>query len=94
MKKSRTLIELFSFPGFIANNQLEGKFGDPKIRIIELKRKKNRLYVLYVASYHIVITIKRSAMHVIVTREAIKSICGLRDEESSARNAAGFIWKH
>jgi hypothetical protein len=44
MKKHKTLKELFSFPGFKAANQLEGKFGEPKARIITLTRQKKLLY--------------------------------------------------
>ena len=40
MKKARSLVELFSFSDFTVKNELKGKFGDPKIRIIDLKRKK------------------------------------------------------
>lgn len=45
MKEIKTLRELFSFPGFYALQQLKGVFGDPKARIIELKRQKKELYV-------------------------------------------------
>jgi hypothetical protein len=48
MKKNKTLQELFSFPSFRATKKLQGKFGDPKARIIELKRRKKRLNVLAV----------------------------------------------
>jgi hypothetical protein len=40
MKKARTLRELFSFPGFYTQRQLQGVFGDPKARIVQLKRQK------------------------------------------------------
>ena len=40
MKKVRTLRELFSFPGFYAQRQLQGVFGDPKSRIVQLTRQK------------------------------------------------------
>jgi hypothetical protein len=45
MKRNRTLEELFSFSGFRAMKGLEGKFGDPKARIIKLKRQKKRSVV-------------------------------------------------
>ena len=44
MKKTKTLRELFSFPGFYAQQQLEGIFGDPKARVVELKRQKKERY--------------------------------------------------
>ena len=50
MKKNKTFQALFSFPGFKAKGYLQGKFGDHKARIVELKRQKKRLYVLVVES--------------------------------------------
>ena len=44
MKETRTLRELFSFPGFYAKQQLQGVFGDPKARIVELQRQKKERY--------------------------------------------------
>ena len=44
MKKHKTLRELFSFPGFKAANQLEGKFGEPNARTITFTRQKKLLY--------------------------------------------------
>jgi len=43
MKYHKTLQELFSFPGFRAKQTLLGRFGNPKIRIIELVRRKKQL---------------------------------------------------
>lgn len=40
MKRARRLRELFSLPGFYAQGQLVGIFGEPKSRIVELKRQK------------------------------------------------------
>ena len=42
MKRARTLSELYSFPGFRAGAQLKGVFGDPDLRVIALRRKKDR----------------------------------------------------
>jgi hypothetical protein len=44
VKETRTLRELFSFPGFNAQGQLQGVFGDPKARIVELRRQKKERY--------------------------------------------------
>ena len=49
MKEKRTLRELFSVPGFYAKQQLQGVFGDPKARIVELKRQKKERYAQVVA---------------------------------------------
>jgi len=56
MKRARTLRELFSFPGFYAKQQLQGVFGEPKARIVELKRQKKEPYVLGVVKATAVIT--------------------------------------
>jgi hypothetical protein len=40
MDKNKTLLELFSFPGFKAKSYLKGKFGDHKARIVMLTRQK------------------------------------------------------
>lgn len=50
MKQNKTLQQLFSFIGFKAGKKLEGKFGDPKARIISLTRQKKRLNVLVAAN--------------------------------------------
>ncbi len=46
MKRGRTLRELFSFPGFVAEQKLIGKMGAPKARIVDLRRrgKKDDLF--------------------------------------------------
>ncbi len=46
MKYHKTLQELFSFPGFRAKQTLLAKFGDPKIRIVELVRRKKQASAL------------------------------------------------
>ena len=59
MKETRTLQELFSFPGFYAERQLAGVFGDPKARIVELKRQKKERYAQDVARATAAITIPK-----------------------------------
>lgn len=55
MKHHKTLQALFSFPGFRAKQTLLGKFGDPKIRIIELVRRKKLRYA-QIATHRVVLT--------------------------------------
>lgn len=43
MKTTKTLKALFSFPGFEAQRNLEGIFGEPQARVIRLKRQKKQL---------------------------------------------------
>jgi hypothetical protein len=45
VKETRTLRELFSLSGFYAQRQLQGMFGEPKTRVVELKRQKKELSV-------------------------------------------------
>ena len=94
MKKSKTLLELFSFPGFVAKNQLEGKFGDPKVRIIELQRKKKWLSVLCADVATAVIMIRKFVMYVTVMRKVIKFIFNMREDEYFVRNVTVSTWKH
>ena len=68
MKKARTLRELFSFPGFYAQRQLQGVFGDPKARIVELKRQKKEPYVQVAGKVIAAITILRSDKYEISRR--------------------------
>jgi hypothetical protein len=42
MKSGRSLRDLFAFPGFVAATTLKGVFGDPKVRIVTLRRRKKR----------------------------------------------------
>lgn len=59
MKETRTLRELFSFPGFYAKQQLQGVFGEPKARIVELKRQKKERYAQDAGRVIAVITMQR-----------------------------------
>jgi hypothetical protein len=49
MKTGRCLRDLFAFPGFVATATLKGVFGDPKARIVRLRRQKKRQCVPIVA---------------------------------------------
>lgn len=68
MKKARTLRELFSFPGFYAQRQLQGVFGDAKARIVELRRQKKEQSVQDVEKVIAAITIPRSDKYEILMR--------------------------
>jgi len=66
MKKARTLREMFSFNGFTPKNELKGKFGDPKIRVIKLDRKKKQQAALDAVQFILTSTIEKFALHVTV----------------------------
>ena len=48
MKTKKTLAALYSFPGFKAQANLKGIYGDPESRIITLKRCQKKQFVLAV----------------------------------------------
>ena len=78
MNRDRTLIELFSLPGFRANNQLQGIFGDPKSRIVVLSRQKKQQYVPVVGKYIKHITIEKNVKHAILTYMVIAFTCTMK----------------
>ena len=94
MEKARTLEELFSFTGFIAKNELKGKFGDPKVRIIDLERKKKPQPVLFVGLTLTPFMIEKFALYVIVMLKAIEFIYVMRGDGYSAKNVLVFMWNH
>lgn len=94
MKKGKTLREIFSFPGFTNIRQLEGKFGDPKARIIILKRKKKQQPVQDVALSTKIITIKKFVVCVIVISKAIVFIFVTKDGGCIVKNVMVSAWKN
>lgn len=81
MKKAKTLRELFSFPGFYAQRQLQGVFGDPKARIVEIRRQKKELSVQGVEKVITAITIPRSGEYEISMRWGGAFIFALNSDE-------------
>jgi len=94
MKKIKTLRQLFSVEGFVANNILEGQFGDHKARIITLRRQKKQRYALSVGKNIKAIMINELAKHVIAIQEATVFIFVMKDGASIAKNADVFLWKN
>jgi len=79
MKADKTLQELFSFSGFKASTQLEGKFGDPKARIITLTRQKKRLSALGAANDTKLAIIVKFAKREIWTQQIIEYMYATKD---------------
>ena len=50
MKTGRSLKELLSVPGFVALAKLKGIFGDPKARVVQLRRRKKQPFAQIVGS--------------------------------------------
>lgn len=93
MKKARTLRELFSFNGFTPKQQLEGKFGDPKLRILQLERKKKRQAALDVTLSIVAFMIEKFVRYVTVMRKVIKYIIATKGEGCIVKNATESAWK-
>lgn len=79
MKRNRTLRELFSFNGFKAANQLEGKFGDHKSRTITLTRQKKQHHVLVAVNNIELATIVKFAKRVIWMQLIIEFMFAMKD---------------
>ena len=94
MKKARTLRELFSFDEFTPKNQLEGKFGDPKVRIIQLERKKKRQAAQDVKLFIVVFMTEKFVQYATVMQKVIEFILIMKDEECIVKNAIESVWKH
>jgi len=92
MKKNRTLQELFSFPGFKACQQLEGKFGDPKARIIILNRQKKQQNVQDAIRFIKRFTIERLANRATEMLEIIELFFVTRGGVYFAKNVMVFAW--
>lgn len=78
MKEDKTLQELFSFRGFKAAARLEGKFGDPKARIITLTRQKKQLSVLAAASDTKLAMIEKFVKYEIWMRQIIEYMYAMK----------------
>lgn len=59
MGKKRRLLDEYQFPGFRPMSKIQGIFGDPKARIIRLKRSQKKRHVDAAAPYIAVITTRQ-----------------------------------
>lgn len=59
MEKKRRLLDEYRFPGFSPRAEIKGIFGDPKARVIRLKRTQKKLYAGVVGGFIGVITTRR-----------------------------------
>ena len=48
MRKHKRLADAYRFPGFTPSMTVKGVFGDPKARVVELKRRQKKLSALCV----------------------------------------------
>ena len=87
MKQNKTLQELFSFPGFKAKKRLQGKFGDPRARIVVLTRQKKQLCVLDVASVTKHIMTAKNLKREILMQQIIEYTCAMNGDGYSVHGA-------
>ena len=58
MGKKRRLLDEYRFPGFRPKSKIQGTFGDPRARVIQLQRTQKKQFVDAVAPGNAVITTK------------------------------------
>ncbi len=85
MKSCKTIKDLFSFPGFLANAKLTGVFGDRYARVVTLRRRKKQPSVPSVATSAGTGTTNRSNAFVIFRWQVYECIWMLNAGESNAR---------
>lgn len=56
MGKKRRLLDEYEFPGFRPSSKIQGVFGDPKARVIRLKRTQKKRHAVAAAKYIAVTT--------------------------------------
>lgn len=59
MGKKRRLLDEYQFPGFRPRSRIQGIFGDPKARVIRLKRTEKKQHVVAVGQCTAVITTRQ-----------------------------------
>jgi len=62
MRKHKRLTDAYQFPGFIPLQTVKGVFGDPKARVIQLKRRQKKHAVRSVVSRREAFTTARCAV--------------------------------
>lgn len=87
MNKNKTILELFSFPGFKAKSFLKGKFGDHKARIVILRRQKKLLYAQAAIKNIEDFMIEKNANPETLMQQTIVFICAMKKDVSTARVA-------
>jgi hypothetical protein len=51
MGKQRRLLDEYQFPGFRPRSEIQGIFGDPKARVIQLERSQKKQHVATAERY-------------------------------------------
>ena len=88
MGKKRRLLDEYQFPGFRPMSKIQGVFGDPKARIIRLKRTQKKQFADAVAQLIADTTTRKCSRHEICPAGMPGYIWKQRSGESSAGSAA------
>ncbi len=59
MEKQRRLLDEYRFPGYRPKATIRGVFGDPRARVIQLKKTQKKRYAVVVGRFIGVITTRR-----------------------------------
>jgi hypothetical protein len=87
MGKNRKLLDEYRFPGFRPMAKIKGVFGDPKARVITLRRTQKKRYAAVVELHIEVITTSRRDAHEICLAGMLGYIWNWKCGESIARGA-------
>lgn len=82
MRKHKRLWDAYCFPGFSAEHTLSGIFGDPRARVIGLKRRGKKLFVAPVVASIIPTTTAKPAEFATCPVETCAFIWKWRSAES------------
>jgi hypothetical protein len=88
MGKKRRLLDEYQFPGFRPRSAIQGIFGDPRARVIRLKRTQKKRFADAVARLIADTTTRKCNGHGICHAEMPGYIWKQRSGESSARSVA------
>lgn len=86
MGKKRRLLDEYQFPGFRPRSRIQGIFGDPKARVIRLKRSQKKRYAVAAARYITAITTRQIEGYGIYPVGMPGSIWNWKSGESIARS--------
>ena len=87
MRNKRQLLDEYRLPGFHPKAKLKGIFGDPKAKVITLKRTQKKQYVAHAARFTGAITTRQCAGFGIYPAGMREYIWKWRSGESSVGSA-------
>lgn len=88
MAKERRLLDEYQYPGFRPMSKIQGIFGDPKARIIRLRRTQKKQHVVAAGRHIAVITTKPYGRYETCPVEMPESIWKWKSGGSTAKSVA------